>query len=197
MPKNKIVSQTTGIFVTLGMTLPDKIFQPERYTYQDYKKWEGKWELINGFPVAMSPSPNRKHQKLSANFLRLAGNAIEKNQLNCNCSVYSELDWIINDETIVRPDVMIVCGTFETDFLTFPPSLVLEITSPTSRMRDRNTKFTLYEMCGVNYYLIADTDKNSVEIFQLINNKYQQINNNIYTFNSNCNIELDLTGIWD
>jgi Uma2 family endonuclease len=117
--------------------------------------------------------------------------------LGCNCSVYSELDWIINEETVVRPDIMIVCGDFETDFLTFPPTLVLEITSPTSRMRDRNTKFTLYEICGVNYYLFADTDKNCVEIFQLINNKYQQINNNTYTLNSNCNVELNLTVIWD
>jgi Uma2 family endonuclease len=195
--KNKIVSQTTGIFVTLGMTLPDKIFQPERYTYQDYKKWEGKWELINGFPVAMSPSPNRRHQEVGANFLSLIKTSLKKNASLCNCSVYYELDWIINEETIVRPDVMIVCGNFETDFLTFPPSLVLELPSPPSRMRDRNTKFTLYEMCGVNYYLIADTDKNSIEIFQLRNNKYQQITDTTFTLTNNCILELDLTGIWN
>jgi Uma2 family endonuclease len=92
---------------------------------------------------------------------------------------------------------MIVCGNFETDFLTFPPSLIVEITSLTSRMRDRNTKFTLYEMCGVNYYLIADTDKNYIEIFQLRHNKYQQIADATFTLASNCILELDLTPIWN
>ena len=27
------------------------------YTYEDYTIWEGRWELIDGFPIAMSPSP--------------------------------------------------------------------------------------------------------------------------------------------
>jgi hypothetical protein len=32
------------------------------YTYEDYKQWEGNWELINGIPYAMAPSPLKKHQ---------------------------------------------------------------------------------------------------------------------------------------
>ena len=35
------------------------------YTYQDYVHWEGKWELIEGFPYAMSPAPIPKHQIVS------------------------------------------------------------------------------------------------------------------------------------
>jgi hypothetical protein len=27
------------------------------YNYSDYSKWPGDWELIYGFPYAMSPSP--------------------------------------------------------------------------------------------------------------------------------------------
>jgi hypothetical protein len=27
------------------------------YTYEDYCKWEGRWELINGIPHTMSPAP--------------------------------------------------------------------------------------------------------------------------------------------
>ena len=30
------------------MNLPDQIFKPERYTYQDYLLWKGDWELVNG-----------------------------------------------------------------------------------------------------------------------------------------------------
>jgi hypothetical protein len=28
----------------------------EYYTYYDYLHWEGKWELIEGIPMAMTPS---------------------------------------------------------------------------------------------------------------------------------------------
>ena len=35
------------------MSLPDQIFKPERYTYQDYLLWKGDWELVNGYPYAM------------------------------------------------------------------------------------------------------------------------------------------------
>ena len=41
--------------------MPDKNYIP-KYTYSDYEKWQGNWELIYGAPVAMSPSPKRKHQ---------------------------------------------------------------------------------------------------------------------------------------
>jgi hypothetical protein len=27
------------------------------YTYNDYKDWEGSWELIDGVPFAMAPAP--------------------------------------------------------------------------------------------------------------------------------------------
>jgi Uma2 family endonuclease len=178
------------------MTFPDKIFTPERYAYKDYELWEGDWELINGYPVAMSPSPNRKHQGVTSDFIWRVKNAMEKNKSNCNCQVYSELDWIISNDTVVRPDVMIVCGKFETDFLTFPPTLILEIISQSSRMRDRNTKFTLYEMCGVKYYLVADTDKESIEIYQLINNKYEQIQAEQFQLTEKCSVEIDLRNIW-
>lgn len=29
------------------------------YTYQDYEKWEGDWELIRGIRYAMSPAPKK------------------------------------------------------------------------------------------------------------------------------------------
>ena len=37
------------------------------YCYEDYKRWEGNWELIYGVPYAMSPAPLIKHQRISNN----------------------------------------------------------------------------------------------------------------------------------
>ncbi|MBN2825405.1 MAG: hypothetical protein JXQ76_08785 [Campylobacterales bacterium] len=32
-----------------------------RYTYEDYKEWEDRWELIDGVAYAMSPAPYPTH----------------------------------------------------------------------------------------------------------------------------------------
>ncbi len=178
------------------MSLNDKIFLPELYTYKDYEQWKGNWELINGYPISKSPSPKRKHQFFSSKFNWYFRNLLVSKNLQCNCEVYSELDWIINDDTVVRPDAMIVCGKFETDFLTFPPALILEITSPTSRMRDRNSKFILYEMSGVKFYIIADPDKQTTELFELISNKYTEVNTTNLKLTDNCTLEIELNKIW-
>ena len=61
------------------MELSDQIFKPEKYTYQDYLLWKGDWELVNGYPYAMAPSPNRSHQWFSGKFIRHSGNEIAKN----------------------------------------------------------------------------------------------------------------------
>lgn len=37
------------------------------YTYEDYLQWEGKWEVIEGLPFAMSPAPLPSHQRIAAN----------------------------------------------------------------------------------------------------------------------------------
>ncbi len=46
------------------------------YTYDDYCQWEGRWELIEGMPYAMSPLPVPDHQdvclKLSILFVQAA-----------------------------------------------------------------------------------------------------------------------------
>src|SRR5689334_10140978 len=100
-----------------------------RYTQKDYESWEGQWELINGLPYAMSPSPNYKHQKIGSQFVFSASSQLQLNKSNCNCNVVYELDWVVNDFTIVRPDVMIICDVTPVDFLRTPPVLVLEIFS--------------------------------------------------------------------
>jgi len=39
------------------------------YTYDDYKLWEGDWELFDGVAVAMSPAPMRKHQSVASSII--------------------------------------------------------------------------------------------------------------------------------
>ncbi|MBS1509842.1 MAG: Uma2 family endonuclease [Bacteroidetes bacterium] len=178
------------------MELSTKIFEPERYTYNDYKLWNGDWELVNGYPYAMSPSPKREHQWYNTVFAAEVRFKLKENNVTCNCDVYTELDWIVNDNTVVKPDCMVVCGEFREDYLTFPPQLILEVTSHSTRLRDRNTKFTLYEMYGVKYYLIADCDTKKIEIFELIDNKYKQTDGMQFNLTPSCLFTLDAQSLF-
>jgi Uma2 family endonuclease len=178
------------------MSLPDQIFKPERYTYQDYLLWKGDWELVNGYPYAMAPSPIRSHQWFSGKFIQKAGNELDKINLHCQCQAYRELDWVIDEDSVVRPDCMIVCGDFTEDFLTFPPTLIVEISSHSTKLRDRNTKFNLYEMKLVKYYVIADTEAKTVEVFELKASKYIAKTDTKFQLTESCLINFDVYSLW-
>lgn len=167
-----------------------------QYTYTDYEKWKGDWELIRGFPYAMSPAPQRRHQYVGGQFVTLANNALKKHKGNYACEVLYESDWIISETTVVRPDVMIICNTPPSDFVRTPPVLILEIFSASTRLKDRNLKFKLYEEAGVKYYLMADPEQNKMELFTLKNNRFEETTSATFQLAKSCSITLDLQQIW-
>lgn len=109
------------------------------------------------------------------------------------------MGWMINDDTIVRPDVMIVCGEFKKDeIINKPPSLIVEIFSSATRLKDRNLKFNLYQQAGVKYYLMADPDAKTVEPFELVNNIYAEIKGDLqFTLAKSCNFSISIDQIFE
>ena len=164
------------------------------YTINDWKLWEGDWELIKGIPVAMSPAPFNKHQLLGSDLLTYFNLELRKNKPACKCKVLYGQDWIIDETNVVRPDILIACGDLNPEgHITKPPVLIVEIFSKSTQLKDRNTKFNLYEFCGVKYYLMADPDNKSAEIYELIDNKYKQIFAPFnFKLNESCMIEFNL-----
>ena len=73
------------------------------YTYEDYARWEGDWELIDGIPVAMSPAPSIEHQSVAG---ELAFQLRAQLRGCPQCRVLHEVDYKIDEETVVRPDVL-------------------------------------------------------------------------------------------
>ncbi len=132
-----------------------------RYTVADYQQWPGDWELWEGAAIAMTPSPFGRHQAVAARLVRLLGNELENQR--CDTTVIAELDWIVCDDTVVRPDVMVVCGGPPERHLETPPALVAEILSPATRNNDLVFKRQLYASEGVPYYLIVDPDANRLD----------------------------------
>lgn len=179
------------------MGIADKILP--HYTYDDWVHWEGKWELIEGFPIAMSPTPVPAHQRVAAELITELTLAVRKSKCK-KCNVYDSLDYKIAADTILAPDILIICGEVKKKYLNFPPSLVVEILSPSTALRDRHTKFELYRQQGVKYYLIVDADKKSNEIYMLKNAAYfMQKLNKSYTFQLNniCSITPDMSRIFE
>lgn len=91
---------------------------------------------------------------------------------------------------------MIVCGNFTEDYLTRKPVLVVEISSKSTKLRDRNTKYNLYQMRGVKHYIIADTEYKTVEVFEMAGNSYSQKTNNTFNLTSGCTIDFDVYNLW-
>ena len=66
------------------------------------------------------------------------------------------MDWKISDDTVLQPDVLIVCKRIEKKYLDFPPVLIVEVLWPSTAAKDRNVKMELYQLQLVKYYLIVD-----------------------------------------
>ena len=77
--------------------------------------------------------------------------------MSCSCDACSELDWVIDEHLVVRSECMIVCGSLSADFLNFPPILFVSISSQKTELRYRDTKYNLYELQGVKYYILSNT----------------------------------------
>lgn len=169
-------------------------FAPPRYSYEDYKNWSDEWELIEGYPYSLMPSAKRKHHDFASNFLWVTKNIIYGKA--CNCKVYSEFDWIVSDETVVRPDCMIVCEDSNEDYVTTPPVLIVEIGSVSTYLKDKNIKYKLYEVNGVKYYLMADTEKEKVTIYELTEGSYQLKSDSTFQLSITCEITIDFDIMW-
>jgi len=154
-------------------TVALKIEDLPHYTYDDYVQWEGDWEIIHGVPYAMAPSPVIKHQWISSKIDRQLGEVLK----DCEkCEILLAVDWQITEETVVQPDVLVVC---DEDFdigavkLETTPVIVFEILSPSTARKDNILKYQLYEKAGVKYYCIVAPENDSAEVFVLQKDKYQ------------------------
>ena len=144
------------------MTSPVKILP--YYTYADYVQWEGKWELIAGLQHAMSPAPTPRHQLIANTLGGLFFVALK----DCKkCKAYQAIDFKISEDTVLQPDISILCQPATKKFVDFNPALVVEILSPLTALKDRHAKLALYQQQGIPYYLIVSPDTEEVEVYAL------------------------------
>jgi Uma2 family endonuclease len=169
----------------------------EHFTLDDYRRWKGDWELIDGVALAMAPSPVLEHQRLSGSIYRRLAEALDE----CSrCEVLFEIDVAFSEDTVVRPDVLVICYEPEGERLTRAPELIFEVVSKTTARRDEETKFRLYRDEGVANYVLVYPQAKKAKAYRLVDGDYRKAGD-FYDEShrfvlSNCAFKLDFSGIW-
>ncbi len=168
----------------------------EHYSIDDYALWEGDWELIDGMPYAMAPSPMVTHQSINMKISRQLDEELEE----CpDCQALFEIDWEVCSDTVVRPDSLVIC--YEPDEkLTKKPEIIFEVASPSTVTKDEKVKIEIYEREGVKYYVIVYPDTKVAKAYELKDGRYIKKGDfsderTIFTLPT-CDIEFDFSKIW-
>ena len=139
---------------------------PERrpLTFADYSSWDDdqRWELIDGHPYAMS-SQSLLHQAVSMELSLLWGQQLA----GTGCRLLAApMDVKLSDTDVVQPDLLVVCDPeqLRPSHVEGAPSLVVEISSPSTQRHDRVRKLALYGRCGVAEYWLVTPHPFMVEV---------------------------------
>jgi len=147
----------------------------KKYTYQDYLQWsdEERWEIIDGVAYNMTPAPSVKHQIISRNMEVSLVNEIRSKKKECEV-FDAPTDVVFDEYNVVQPDLLVVCDKTKIteENIKGAPDLIIEVTSPSTSLKDRREKKKLYEKFGVKEYLIVYPDEELVERFLIENDKY-------------------------
>ena len=142
-----------------------------KLTYDDFVLFPDdgrRHELIDGEHY-VTPSPNRKHQKVSGQLYLLIGTWLEQHPIGQ--VYYAPFDVVVTKFDVVEPDLLYMSNERATQVLTAAnvqgaPELVVEIGSPGTRKRDETVKRRLYERAGVTEYWVVDPDLDAVRVYR-------------------------------
>lgn len=144
-----------------------------RLTYQDYLQLPEEpgvsFEILDGVLIR-EPSPSVIHQRVSRRLQRILEDYVAA--VDPAGEVFdSPLDVTLGDYTVVQPDLLYVAGAqgqqVLPDRIDGPPTLVVEILSPSTVRKDRVAKMRVYQRAQIaNYWLVYPEEK-SMECFAL------------------------------
>jgi Uma2 family endonuclease len=142
-----------------------------KLTYDDFVLFPDdgmRHELIDGEHY-VTPSPNRKHQKVSGNLHLLVGAWLEEHPVGQ--IFYAPFDIVFSKYDVVEADLLYMSNERASQVLTQAnvqgaPEIVVEIGSPGTRRRDETIKRNLYEREAVTEYWIVDPELDVVRVYR-------------------------------
>jgi Uma2 family endonuclease len=133
------------------------------------------FELIEG-ELFVTPAPTPLHQFVSQRLYDLLKLTVVTPGLGLIS--YAPLDVFFAEHTILQPELIVLLGErvnqIGEKYVEGPPSLVIEIASPSTSSRDQGMKLNLYAQYGVPEYWFVDVENRSVTVFsKLRNGRYE------------------------
>lgn len=133
------------------------IYIPYDEFIQKYEKTEERLEYIDGKVYALG-SPNHEHQRISMVFSNILFNYFKDKKCQVFAAPY-DVHFESNDnKACVQPDLLVICDleNIANGKYYGVPTLVIEIISSSSRVKDCIKKLNLYWENGVSEYIIVD-----------------------------------------
>ena len=132
-----------------------------RMTVSEFLVWaetqlDGRYELVDGYVVAMAPELIRHNRAKSAAYMTLRS-GIQKAKLPCE--VFTDGLGVSTSERHFRiPDTTVQCGiAADPDATMVEPIIIVEILSPSTEKNDVGAKFVEYwTLASLRHYLIVD-----------------------------------------
>src|SRR5438128_1773838 len=140
-------------------------------TYREYEALPAdgrRYELHDG-ELFVTAAPGPEHQRLVGSLFVLLREHVNAHRLG---EVFvSPVDCILSDTTVVQPDVVFLeserASLASARGIEGPPTLAVEILSPSTLAVDRGVKLQLYARYRVPYYWIVEPGVRSIEAYAL------------------------------
>jgi Uma2 family endonuclease len=162
--------------VECEMPLPAVSRRRANWTYADYCRIPAdgrRHEILDG-RHCVTPAPETYHQALvlaMASTLRARIDEPGRGQV-----FIAPTDVHLGPGTVVQPDILVVAASQRAIVgkakIRGAPAVVVEVLSPSTRKRDRQTKLARYQRAGVAEYLIVDPRARVIEQYVLEGGTY-------------------------
>lgn len=131
-----------------------------------------RMELIDG-EIVVTPSALPRHERVIA---RISLAFMSEIDSRGGVVFGSNLDTRVDSGNVVQPDVQVFLpghlDRIGKRFVEGPPDVAVEVSSPSTKGRDRLRKRALYERFGVEEFWIVDLDHDVIEVYRLGPNGY-------------------------
>jgi Uma2 family endonuclease len=145
-------------------------------TLEEFLCWDDgtdtRYELIDGFPVAMAP-PAEAHRILAVRLVSRIDAALAGRR-PCNAQIEPGVVRPDRADSYYVPDIAVTCEPNEPGRQAMvDPVLIVEILSPSTERTDRRLKLPVYQtMESVREIMLIDADTHHAELYRRENDRW-------------------------
>jgi len=117
------------------------------------------------------------------------------------CLAIFEIDWIVSGDTVVHPDIIVICEEPEGEYITKAPVIIFEIVSKNTAQKDEIVKYEIYQKEGVKFYILVYPDLKVARVYKQKDGRFVKLKDvtkeRIDFELEKCNISFDFSLIWE